>query len=89
MKKGSRSQNTLPETFPSYEAAADFWDKNDSADFAEDLVPVSAEVRLERRHFEIEVDEDVVRALEKRAHARKVPTGAMANDLLRRDLALV
>ena len=88
MKKGNRSQKVLPETFPSYEAAADFWDKNDSADFAEDLLPVSAEVRLERRHFEIELDEEVVQAVEKRARARKVPTGAMANELLRRDLAL-
>ena len=88
MKKGNRSQKVLPETFPSYEAAADFWDKNDSADFAEDLLPVSAEVRLEHRHFKIELDEEVVQALEKRARARKVPTGAMANELLRRDLAL-
>ena len=88
MKKGNRIQKALPESFPSYEAAADFWDRNDSAAFAEDLVPVSAEARLKHRHFEIEVDEEVVNALEKRARARKVPTGAMANELLRRDLAL-
>lgn len=88
MKKENKLQHTLPASFPTYEAAADFWDKHDSTEFAEDLIPVSAKVRLERRHFEIEVDEEVVHALEKRARARKVPTGAMANELLRRDLAL-
>ena len=88
MKKGNNIQKALPATFPSYEAASDFWDKHDSTDFADDLVPVAAEVHLERRHFEVEVDEEVLRALEKRANARKVPLGAMANELLRRDLAL-
>jgi len=89
MKKERRSQNSIPESFPSYDAAGDFWDTHDSADFAEELSPVSVQARLERRHFEIEVDEEVARALEKKAHAQKVRTNELANELLKRDLALV
>ncbi len=89
MKKEDKSQHKLPERFPSYSAAADFWDTHDSAEFVDDLSPVSVEVQLKRRHFEIEVDEEVVRVLEKRARVFNVPTDTLANELLRKDLALV
>ena len=88
MKKGSKSPNCIPESFPSYDAAGDFWDTHDSADFVSEFTPVQVQAHLERRHFAIEVDEEVARALEKKAHARKLHSDELANKLLRRDLAL-
>lgn len=89
MKKVSKTKDIIPDSFPSYEAAGDFWDKHDSSDFTADMTPVQAVAHLERRHFEIEVDEEVARALEKKARARKLNTGELANELLRQDLQLV
>ena len=47
---------------------------------------MEVDARLEQRHFEIEVDEDVIIALEKRAQLQVVPASKVANDLLRRQL---
>ena len=78
----------MPKSFSSYDAAGDFWDTHDSAEFVTELSPVAVQARLERRHFEIEVDEEVARALEKKALTRKMRTDELANELLKRDLAL-
>ena len=78
--------DSLPEEFSSYEEAGEFWDTHDSADYEDHLVPVEVDVRLQRRRFETEVDEDVVIALENRARAQHVSAGKLANDLLRQEL---
>ena len=86
MKDTKSEKDKLPEAFSSYEEAAEFWDTHDSTDYAEHLVAVEVDVDLKRRHFEIEVDEDVIRALEKRAGSEHIPAGRLANDLLKREL---
>lgn len=82
-------KNELPEVFASYDEAGEFWDTHDSTDFQEHLVPVNAAIRVDRRHFEVEVDEDVLKALARLARSRRKAPSFMANELLRKELALV
>jgi hypothetical protein len=86
MKSKSQPKHDLPETFASPEQAAEFWDTHDSADYAEHLVRVEVDAEFRRRHFEIEVDEDVLQALTERASSEHVPANRLANDLLKREL---
>jgi hypothetical protein len=86
MKDKKKPKDELPEAFATYEEAGEFWDTHDSTDYAEHLVPVTTDVDLKRRHFEIELDEDVVHALEKRASSERIPTRKLANELLKKEL---
>lgn len=70
------------------EEAAKFWDTHDSTDYLEDMEPVEADVCFESRHFDIEVDADVANALRKRANTEHLPVSKLANDLLRKELAV-
>ena len=86
MKSTNEKKDRLPEEFSSYEEAGKFWDTHDSTDYLEYMTPVEVDVRLDRRHFEIDVDEEVIRALEERAHSEHISASKLANDLLRREL---
>ncbi|MCP4398853.1 MAG: hypothetical protein GY801_16335 [bacterium] len=88
MKNDGNKKDVLPETFSSYEKAGEFWDTHDSTDYLEYLIPVEAEVKLVRRHYEIEIEEDVMAALLQRASSQHVPTDQLANDLLKKQLAV-
>ena len=88
MNDTKAKKDEIPEEFSSEEEAGKFWDTHDSAEYLKDMEPVEADVRLERRHFEIEVDPDIVKALRKRARAEHVPASRLANELLRKELAV-
>jgi hypothetical protein len=86
MAKKRAKTDPLPEEFPSYEAAADFWDSHDTTDYpaAFRTVPVVGQFR--GRRFEIEIEGDVVAALRQRARRRGITPGRLASSLLRRQL---
>ena len=86
--KRTDKKDELPETFASYDEAGDFWDTHDSTDYQEHLVPVKATIRADHRHFEVEVDEDVLKALARLARSRRKAPSLVANELLRKELAL-
>jgi hypothetical protein len=88
MSNTIHSKDDIPEEFATEEEAGRFWDTHDSSEYLGDMDPVDADVRLETRHFEIEVDADVADALRKRATAEHVPASSLANDLLRKQLAV-
>jgi len=69
MRNRSRPIDPLPDEFGSYEEAAEFWDTHSITDYEEFLEPVDLDVDIQRRHFEIEVDEESFLAL--RETARK------------------
>jgi len=81
-------RDEIPEEFSSEEEAGRFWDTHDSAEYLDQMEPVESDVRLERRHFEIEVGEDVIEALRKRAASEHVAASELANELLRKQLAV-
>jgi hypothetical protein len=86
MKSTNKKKDQLPEEFSSYEEAGKFWDVHDSTDYLEYMTPVEVDVHLDSRHFEIDVDEEVVRALEERAHLEHISASKLANELLRKEL---
>lgn len=88
MKNINEKKDQIPEKFSSYEEAGEFWDTHDSTDYMECMTPVEVDVHLDSRHFEIDVDEQIVRALEERAHLEHISASKIASDLLRRELLI-
>ena len=79
-------KDELPDGFASYEEAGEFWDHHDSTDYLDQMTPVKMDAQLVRRRFEIELDEDVVEPLKKRAAIESLPASEIANKLLRKEL---
>ena len=78
----------IPEEFTSYEEAAEFWDTHDTTDYLDIFRTIEAKTKLRSRHYEIEVEADVVRALQIKARQRKVTVGRLASDLLHQQLVI-
>lgn len=76
----------IPEEFSSYEEAADFWDSHDTTDYQDNFKDVEVHAEFKHRHFEVEVDEDVMNALIKQAKRLGIPANRIANNLLRQEL---
>jgi predicted phosphatase len=77
-----------PENFESYEAAADFWDSHDTTDYLDEFRTVEVNTDLRARHFEVEIDENVAKALQIQAKEKGVKVSDLASSLLRRQLGL-
>jgi hypothetical protein len=88
MRKRKQNVDPIPEDFESYEAAADFWDTHDTADYLDEFETVALHTEFRRRRYEIEVDDDVIIVLKQLAHERGVPLSALASELLRKQLVL-
>jgi len=76
----------LPKEFPCAKEAGAFWDTHSLADYEEFLEPVELDARIERRHFEIEVDEPSFLALRSTAHKQHKPIMQLASEILKRGL---
>lgn len=76
----------IPEEFAGFEEAAEFWDTHDTMDYPDAFQTVKCKTELRRRHIELEIDADVVKALRKRARRKGVRAGDLASDLLRRGM---
>lgn len=59
----------LPDEFCSEEEAGEFWDTHSITDYEEYLEPVEFKADINRRHFQVELDEESFLAL--RSYARK------------------
>ena len=86
-KDKNNNVEPIPDEFSSYEEAAAFWDTHDTTDYLDSLQPVSAEAKLLQRHFEIELDEDVVKVLRTQAAKLGTTTGRLASNMLRQQIA--
>ena len=76
----------IPEEFASYEEAAEFWDTHDTTDYPEAFHSVGFKSELKKRHYEIEVDADVVKELRAQARRKDMTLSHLASDILRREL---
>lgn len=82
MSKKAKQVDQIPNEFASYEEAAKFWDTHDTTDpYSFETVPVQAD--LKRRHFEVEVDEDLIKVLAPQAHERGISVSRLVNEMLR------
>ncbi|MBI2976467.1 MAG: hypothetical protein HZB20_07355 [Chloroflexi bacterium] len=78
----------IPVEFASYEQAADFWDTHDTTDYPDNFRTVEVVAELKRRRYEVEIDEDVAKALRMRARQQKTTISRLASDLLRQQIPL-
>jgi hypothetical protein len=72
--------------FRSYEEAAVFWDTHDTTDFRDSFEDVEVRTEFRKRHYELEVDDDLIKALRKQAKKPGVPVSKLASDLLPRQI---
>ncbi len=86
MPNRKKPVDAIPDEFSSYEEAAEFWDAHDTTDYPEAFRTVETEAELRERHYEVEVDEDVISLLRQRARERGVSASRLASDMLRRQL---
>jgi predicted HicB family RNase H-like nuclease len=73
----------IPEEFGSYEEAAEFWDTHDTIDYLESFEAVALESEFRRRRYEIEIDEDLMKALSRQAQKGGVAVSQLVSELLR------
>lgn len=76
----------IPEEFASYEEAAEFWDSHDTTDYLDSFETVTVETELKRRHFEVEIDEDLMQILSQKAQQQGVALNQLVNEVLRETL---
>ena len=86
MSDTDRPTDSLPDEFKSYEEAAEFWDKHSLTDYEEHLEPVEFDADIQRRHFEIEVDEESFLALRETAKKERKPVKQLASEILKQRL---
>lgn len=89
MKNKKSKAGSIPVEFTSYEEAADFWDTHDTADYPEVFETVDAKTELRKRHYEVEVDDDVIKFLKKKSHKLGVPISPLINDMLRKQISRI
>ena len=73
----------IPETFDSYQEAAEFWDTHDTTDYPENWQPVKVVSEFRGRRYEIEIEAGVADALRKEAKLKGVTPSRLASELLR------
>jgi predicted HicB family RNase H-like nuclease len=77
---------TFSANFKNRTLEAEFWNTHDTADYLDEFRTVEVTAELRARHFEIEIEEDVVEALQDRAKQQGVSIGHLASNLLREKL---
>jgi hypothetical protein len=86
MRNTNRKTDPLPEEFKSPDEAAEFWDTHSITDYEEFLEPATLETDIQRRHFEIEVDEESFLALRDTAKKQQKPVKQLASEILKQRL---
>jgi hypothetical protein len=82
----TRHVDPLPDEFKSHQEAAEFWDAHSITDYEEFLEPVDLDADIQRRHFEIEVDEESFHALRKIAKKEQERVRQIASEILKQKL---
>jgi len=83
MSKKAKQVDPIPDEFTSYEEVAKFWDTHDTTDYPDSFETVPVQADLKRRHFEVEVDEDLIKVLAPQAQERGIAVSRLVNEMLR------
>jgi predicted HicB family RNase H-like nuclease len=83
MNDNQKQIDPLPEEFASYEEAAEFWDTHDTTDYSDTFETVVVEAELNRRRYEVEIDEDLMRALTEQAEKRGIGVNQLVSEMLK------
>jgi vacuolar-type H+-ATPase subunit B/Vma2 len=88
MSDRKKHRDLLPEEFATYEEAAEFWDTHDTTDYPEAFRTVAVETELCRRHYEVEIDTDLVQILREQAQIRGTTISHLVSSILRQQFHL-
>jgi hypothetical protein len=78
--KKRKKGEPLPESFPSAEAAGDFWDTHDLGDYWDQTKPVTdLKFRIKRRQFLFAVEPSLARRLRETASGKGITGEALLN----------
>lgn len=83
---GKRHPKATPEQFGDYDEAAEFWANHDTTDYLDEFRTVDLKGELRERRFEVEIEEDVVKALQHKAKEQGLSLNDLASALLREKL---
>jgi len=89
MRKKNKRVDPIPKEFSSYEEAAEFWDTHDTTDYPDAFQDVDVKTEFRKRHYQVEVDEDVIKAIRKQAQKLGVSVDRLVNEILRRQTSNV
>ena len=87
MKNKNLNIDPIPEQFDSYEQAGEFWDNHDTTDYLEDFTTVDINSNLQQKHYDIEIDLDLIKHLKKEAQRRQVTFKDLVNQILREKIS--
>lgn len=83
MHDKQKQVDPIPEEFASYEEAAEFWDTHDTTDYPDSFETVAVETELKRRRYEVEIDEELMKALAEQAQERGIAVSELVSEMLR------
>ena len=83
MSDKQKQIDPLPEEFASYEEAAEFWDTHDTTDYLDSFETVAVEAVLKRRRDEVEIDEELMKALAEQAQKRGIAVRQLVSEMLK------
>lgn len=86
MQRQEEERDPLPDESASLEEIAEFWGSHDTTDYEDDFATVAAEFDIRKRHYEVEVREDVFQALRQRSSRLQTSVEEILDQMLRREL---
>jgi predicted HicB family RNase H-like nuclease len=86
MSNKRKQIDPLPDEFATYEEAAEFWDTHDTTDYLDSFKTVAVETSLERRRYEVEIDEELMKVLTKQAQKRGIAVSRLVIEMLKEKL---
>ena len=83
MSDKQKQVDPIPEEFASYEEAAEFWDTHGTTDYLDSFETVAVETELKRRRYEVEIDEELMKALAEQAQKRGIAVSQLVSEMLK------
>lgn len=83
MSDKQKQVDPIPEEFASYEEAAEFWDTHDTTEYLDSFETVAVEAELKRRRYEVEIDEELMKALAEQAQKRGIAVSQLVSEMLK------
>jgi hypothetical protein len=86
MSNKNKQIDPLPDSFSSEAEAGEFWDSHSTMDYVEYLEPTSDAIKIKKRVFEVQVEEDVFQRLQQEANSKHKTIHKLVDQILRKTL---
>jgi hypothetical protein len=83
MAKNKKERDPLPDEFPSWREAAEFWDTHDTGDYPEAWIPLDETIEfVEEPSLQVKLSPRLARELQQHARQKRVSVEILVNRLL-------